>query len=316
MLSERRHSILCLVAQAYIESARPVPSAHVAAKLDISSATVRNEFAALEEQGLLMQQHSSSGRIPSLRGLGRYANSFMPPGSLPRRQLHFISSRIGAAHGSELLNDIARLAADLSGYAVVVRLAGTMDLRALQVHLSVLSSDRLLAVVILENGLVRQQVLELSPMPDAAVIGEAESSLRQLVVPLHQLGAALAGLAKRRDGDLRRTLLALAGIAPGLEPLQTYSHGLGNLLAEPEAQDPHFMREALQEVEAPQTGSESVPDLDLVLAENTARVRAALQFGSSRAELNLIGPVRMRYPETFRIAGGIQTALSAAGRAP
>ena len=311
MLSERRHSILSLVAQAYIASARPVPSAYVAEQLSVSSATVRNEFSALEEHGMLQQQHVSSGRIPSLRGLSYYASNFIPPGSLPRRQLHFISSRISEAHGADLLQDIARLAADLSGYAVVVRFSATGELRVLQVHLSVLSEERLLAVVILENGLVRQHVVELSPMPESAVIGEAEISLRQLTVPLQQLGSELYRLAHQRDGDLRRLLLALAAGAEGLYPVQLFSHGIGNLLTEPEAQDPEFVRLALQAVETPDGGAEDAPDLDLVLAESTARVRAALRIGRSRAELNLIGPVRMRYPETLRIASGIQTALGA-----
>ncbi len=311
MLSQRRHNILNLVAQAYIATARPVASQFVAEKLAVSSATVRNEFAALEEQGMLQQQHVSSGRIPSLGGLGFYASSFIPPGSLPRWQLRFIRSRIDAVHGDDLLQGIARLAAELSGYAVVVRLPSDGNVHALQIHLSVLAAERLLAVVILENGLVRQQVVELSPMPTEDTIGEAERSLRQLSVPLEHLGTAIEQLARQRQGDLHRTLLALAAAAANLNPTQHFSHGLGNLLAEPEAQDPDFLKLAVHAVESPGSSLPNSPELDLVLADSTARVRAALRFGKMRAELNLIGPARMRYPETFRIASGIQAALGA-----
>ena len=83
MLLERQTRVLHLVAETYIDTAKPVPSSHVARHLACSSATVRNEFAALEEQGLLMQPHTSAGRIPTPLGFGRYARDLLPPRPLP-----------------------------------------------------------------------------------------------------------------------------------------------------------------------------------------------------------------------------------------
>lgn len=316
MLSERRRRILSLVAQAYIATARPVPSAQVAGKLKVSSATIRNEFAALEDLGLLLQQHVSSGRVPSLSGLGYYAKRFIPPATLPPAQRHFINSRLDMIHGDQLLQRIAQLAADLSGYAVVVRLAPDDSLHALQIHLSILSSERILAVVILENGLVRQQVLTLSPVPEFDVISEAESSLSRLSVPVGQLREATLQLATNAHGELRRLLEVLAAAYAELNTERLFTHGLSNLLEEPEAQDPAFLKLAVREVESPAPGVAQGSDLDLVLAESTARVRAALPLGKLRAELNLVGPARMRYPETFRILGGIATAVGSAATRP
>lgn len=315
MLSERRRRILSLVAKKYIATARPVPSAQIADRLQVSSATVRNEFAALEDEGMLLQQHVSSGRLPSLAGLDYYAKRFIPPAGLPLAQRHFISSKLQELHGDELLKRIASLAADLSGYAVVVRLAPDDSLHALQIHLSVISAERLLVVVILENGLVRQQILALAPMPSDKVISMAESSLSRLMVPFGRLGQATRQLAADADGDLRDLLLKLAGTYREMNPERLFTHGLSNLLEEPEAQDPAFLRLAVREVEAP-AGGTVTDDLDLVLAESTARVRAALPFGRLQAELNLVGPARMRYPETFRILGGIATAARSLANRP
>lgn len=309
MLNDRRRTILRLVAKEYIATARPVASARVAEQLDISSATVRNEFTALEESGLLEQQHVSAGRIPSSAGLGVYARLFIPPGSLSTRQRSLIRSRLLDTHGERLLQSVAQLAAELSGYAVSVRLPPDNSLHALRVHLTALSSARLLAVVILEHGLVRQQVLEADPLPGDSVISVAEERLNRLSVPLSELQANTLALAASSAGDLRRMFQLFAEAASRLNEPQVFHHGVSNLLEEPEANDPEFLRLAVREVESGGSGALTDRDLDVELAARTARVRAALPLGRLRAELNVIGPARMRYSQTFRIAGGIAAAL-------
>src|SRR5690625_1056210 len=310
MQSGRRLRVLNLVAQVYIDTARPVASARVADRLAVSSATIRNDFAALEDEGLLLQEHASSGRIPSPEGLGVYASSFIPPAGLTRRQRLFMRSHLTDIHGEDLLQAAARVAAELSGYAVAVRLLPDNSLRALQVHLSVLSENRLLAVVILENGLVRQQVVELVPAPLPATVAEAESLLRRLTVPVSVFAPALRESAASRSGDLRRLLLALADSAAALNPGLTFSYGLGNLLKEPEAHNPVFLENALKELEAPDAGSSVPESLDFILDGETARVRTMLPAGHLSAELCLVGPARMRYPEAFRIARGVADTLA------
>ncbi|HKX70357.1 MAG TPA: HrcA family transcriptional regulator, partial [Acidimicrobiales bacterium] len=67
MLDERKAAILRAVVEEYIETAQPVGSGHVAQArgVDVSSATVRNEMAALESEGFLRQPHTSAGRVPT-----------------------------------------------------------------------------------------------------------------------------------------------------------------------------------------------------------------------------------------------------------
>lgn len=309
MLTDRRRKILRLVAHTYVATARPVPSQRIAEQLSISSATVRNEFAVLEEQGMLLQQHISAGRIPSSDGLDFYARSFIPPGSLSSRQRRLIRTRLNDAAGDHLLQRIAQLTADLSGYAVAVRLPPDNTLHALRIHLTALSSQQLLAVVILENGLVRQQTLEASPVPAEAVLDEAEASLNRLAVPLGHLRSTSMELAANSSGELQRTFRLLAEAASRLNQARLFQHGVSNLLEEPEAQDPEFLRLAVREVESWTPDGSPVSDLDVVLLGATARVRAVLPLGRLKAELNVIGPARMRYGETFKIAGGMAAAL-------
>ncbi len=78
-LSERRARILSFIVEDYVESAQPVGSAALVARhdLDLSSATVRSEMAALEEEGLITHPHTSAGRVPSNLGYRTYVGSLM-----------------------------------------------------------------------------------------------------------------------------------------------------------------------------------------------------------------------------------------------
>jgi heat-inducible transcriptional repressor len=309
MLNERRSQILDLVAESYIGSAHPVPSSLVAQRLRLSSATIRNEFSTLEQEGYLQQPHTSAGRIPTSRGFHAYTRALLPPEEPGPGQRRLIRESLSGKHGDSLLETVAALAADLSGYAVVVTLPADETLHAIEIHLSALSSRRLLAVVVLENGLIRQLVVDLDPAPGYEVISGAESSMRRLTVPVGDMPRALADLASREVDELARTLLALADAWPAINPPRLFSGGLRYLLTEPESRDPEFLRMVVELVETPSTES-IAGGTELSLDEATARIRTRLELGRGHAGLTVVGPARMRYREALRVARGIAETLS------
>ena len=311
-MNERRAYILDLVVRHYIRSAHPVPSSQVAEQVDVSSATVRNELSALEESGFLQQPHTSAGRVPTVEGYRYYARKFIPPKRLPEAQLRLLEAQLRGAHGDHLLQQIANVAAELSGYAVVVSLPADDELHAHEIHLSALSSSRVLAVVVLETGLIRQLVIDLTPTPSDDTLRDAESSLRQLTLPIGEVPRALYDIAKRTDAETARTFTALADAWPTLAPPRVFSQGLANLLAEPESNDPSFVRMVLERVEHPDTTPDTVGQeaLVLVFEESLALVAARLELGTIRAGLRLFGPTRMRYPETLSAAQAVTEAVA------
>lgn len=315
MLTERRSRILDLVAESYISSAHPVPSSRLAEHLRLSSATIRNEFNALEEDGYLQQPHTSAGRIPTSRGFRTYTRSLLPPQGPGPRQRRLLHEHLSGKYGDTLLETIAGLAADLSGYAVVVSLPADDKLHAQEVHLSALTARRLLAVVVLENGLVRQFVIDLDPTPPDEVIDGAQSSMRQLTVPVGEMPLALTALANHEVEDLARTLRAIARAWPAFNPPRLFSRGLKNLLTEPESRDPDFLRLVVEQVEAPAHDSME-GELELSLDDSTAQIRARLEFGSAHAGLTLVGPARMRYREVLGLTRGIADTLSPGNELP
>lgn len=313
-MNERRATILNLVAETYIETAHPVPSSRVAEQLDLSSATVRNEFAALEEEGYLHQPHTSAGRVPTPVGFRVYATAFIPPHRLPRAMRDLVRRRLQGAHGESLLARIASVVADLSGYAVVVSLPSDDHLKTHEVHLSLLSGRHLLAVVVLENGLVRQFAVELDPAPDEAVIDDAERSLRQLTLPAADVPAALERIATGIEGDLARTLRAVAAAWPTMAPPRLVADGLKNVLGEPEARDPDFVRRVVEQVEASQPAVPEAGDLALLLDDALARVRAKVELlGQAEGSITLVGPARLRYPHALMVVSGVREAVGSSG---
>ena len=91
-MSDRKRKILQIVVDEYINTAVPVSSKSIAEKhlTKISSATVRNELASLEELGYLTQFHTSGGRVPSPQAYRFYIEELMQKGDLSERDLDYI----------------------------------------------------------------------------------------------------------------------------------------------------------------------------------------------------------------------------------
>ncbi len=321
-MNDRRARILDLVAASYIRSAHPVASARIAERMALSSATVRNEFGALADEGLLQQAHASSGRIPTAAGFRRYAARFLPPRPLTATGRERLRERLQAQAGDTLLEQLAGAAAELSGYAVLVTLPAEDHLHAVEIHLSLLASRTLLAVVVLENGLVRQLRVPLDPAPPDDVLDDAERNLRQLTLPLREVPAALQRLAATTEPELARTLAAIAAAWPEVTPRRRARAGLRNVFDEPEARDADFVRLVVELIEAPRPAGDGDANdasdddagaapatVDLRLDDAVARVRSGVPLGSGIATLTLLGPARMRYWAAVRVAGGIAAAF-------
>lgn len=310
-MNERHVRVLHMVAESYIETAHPVPSQHIAKRLDVSSATVRNDFGSLEDGGLLQQPHTSAGRIPTADGFRIYAAAWLPPGRLPKRTRDALRAGLAGAEGDDLFMAASRVASQLSGYAVVVRLAPDETLRIVEIHLSMLSSRRLLAVIVFENGLVRQLGVDLDPTPSDDVIDDAERNLRQLTLPVGKVPAALRSLAEGINSELARTLRAVADAWPGLQVPRMFRDGLSRVLSEPEGQDPAFVRLVVEQVEDAVTmHGDMTGDYNVTLDDSVAKVSASFGFGSGKGLLTLIGPARMRYRDALAIAGEISQSLN------
>jgi heat-inducible transcriptional repressor len=102
MLDERKTAILRAVVQEYITTAQPVGSGHVANSpgVNVSSATVRNEMAVLEQEGYLHQPHTSAGRVPTDKGYRFFVDHLAAPGRLDAVRSQRVREFFDRAHGA------------------------------------------------------------------------------------------------------------------------------------------------------------------------------------------------------------------------
>ena len=166
MLDDRKTAILRAVVQEYIATAQPVGSSHIAntANIQVSSATVRNDMAFLEQEGFLAQPHTSAGRIPTDKGYRFFVDHLTPSGKLESAATLRVGEFFDTAHGrlEETLQRTSMLLAQMTNYAAVVMgpKAEVAVVRSVQVV--GLSPHLATVVVVLSNGAVESEPIELA----------------------------------------------------------------------------------------------------------------------------------------------------------
>jgi heat-inducible transcriptional repressor len=183
MLSERKAQILRTLVEEYIRTGEPVSSRTVleASHLDVSSATVRNDLAALELDGLVAQPHTSAGRIPT-GGSYRYYVDHCVPARLRAHTRVRIQTFFSSFHQglSSLLKSTTELLSDITHYPAVMVGPGMTLERVRGVHLVPLASQVLLLVVIFNRGRVIQELVRLERPVNPSDVAEAERALGEL----------------------------------------------------------------------------------------------------------------------------------------
>ena len=161
-LSERKRKILSAIIENYIDTAEPVGSKAIAQTtgLGVSSATIRNEMAELEEMGWLEQPHTSAGRIPSSRGYRAYVDYLMQRYRVNESEMArtnaFLQSRI--AELERIITEAGKLISELSGYpslSMTSRLRGTLIER---IELMPVDSYQFVLILVMSDGSVKNRL--------------------------------------------------------------------------------------------------------------------------------------------------------------
>lgn len=167
-LTPRQQQILLAVIQDYISTGEPVGSRTLSKKYDLglSPATIRNELADLEEEGLLRQPHTSAGRVPSDTGYRVFVDHLMERRSgLPPEQERLIQEHRHLSRDlPDLMQQTAKLTAVLSGCTAIVRAPRQSASRIKYLQLLAVSESEALLVMITDRGAVTNQLVSL-PAP-------------------------------------------------------------------------------------------------------------------------------------------------------
>jgi heat-inducible transcriptional repressor len=240
MLSERQELILQLVVDAYLASAKPVPSKEVAERPEVAwgPSTVRSELALLEAEGYLTHPHTSAGRVPTDVGYRRYVDLLMESGALPpaETRVELELSRLRREVDEAMRETTAALAqvTDLVAMATAPQLATATIHR---VEVLRLNPTKVVAIAIASTGDVARRVFEFERPVDPGLIEWASSYLNESLTGLGVGSRMIAG--RIADPELDRTeadFLATLGAAfTELEPdagADLYMDGASRLLSE------------------------------------------------------------------------------------
>ena len=184
-LDHRKAAILNAVVSEYIDTAQPVGSGHITGTpgVEVSSATVRSEMAALERDGFLVQPHTSAGRIPTDKGYRFFVDHLARPGVLGPHQRQEVRKFFAHVHGEmeDLLGHTSGLLAELTDYAAVVVGPSHESATLRAVQLVSLSPRLALLVVVLSDGSVEKRTIDLATDTDDDVLTRAAAHITAAV---------------------------------------------------------------------------------------------------------------------------------------
>ncbi len=316
-LSERRGRILAFIVDDFIDSATPIGSQSLVERhaLGLSSATVRNEMAALEDEGLITHPHTSAGRIPSHRGYRYYVSSLMPERNLSSQEQFTILHQFHQASGQ--LEEWVQLAAsvlanNLHNVALVTQ-PRLLEVRLKHLQLVELLDNRALLVVVTTDSGAHQRTLEFPVTMHQEALSRlatrlnaefgnktvAEFPSREDAAPLGEAESVVVSAV--RELLLREEQAAVE--APIVE-------GVREMLRQPEFGHSDRMLDTLEAVDerrlrdAIPSGAMGEGDVAIVIGdENRAGPYQDMSFvlaryglpGGASGMLGVLGPTRMAY---------------------
>jgi heat-inducible transcriptional repressor len=329
-LTERQEQILKTIVERYITTAHPVGSSAVLTESDlaVSSATVRNEMAALEEMGYIRHLHTSGGRVPTNDGYRYYVERLMTPGHVTGSEARTIQHQFQQSHSE--LQEWLQLAASILARRIhnvgLITAPKSAEVRLRHLELISIQPGVALVLVVLHDGTVLQEMVtlleprtqeELGPMGDRLTADLRGLTARQVEARVSQYGPAEAGFVTMvahllSRGEARQTQLIHAGLADMIQQPEFLGPRPGESLALVNERLRHMV-DFLQHGVAVQRLLASLPeegDVQIVIggetiAQDLMDYSFVLGRYGGREErsgyLGVVGPTRMEYPRAVAI---------------
>ncbi len=317
MLDDRKLAVLRAIVEDFVSTNEPVGSKALVDRhnLDVSPATIRNDMAVLEEQGLIVQPHTSAGRIPTDRGYRLFVDrlsAVKPFSTAERRAIETFLA--GAYDLDDVVMRTVRLLAQLTRQVAIVQYPSLSRSAVRHVELVPLANRKLLLVLITNTGRVEQRVVELPGDYDDQSVTRLRTVLNSCLDghKLTDVASIVAELPDRVEPRERANAAAVFSVI--LETLverheeKIVVAGASNLTAADFSQGLREVLEALEEQvvlmrllgESDDESSVTVKigaENDVLGLRSTSVVATGYGSGDrALAKLGIVGPTRMDYP--------------------
>ncbi|MEX1908562.1 MULTISPECIES: heat-inducible transcriptional repressor HrcA [Janibacter] len=337
MSTERRMAVLSAIVEDYVHTSEPVGSRALLERhqLGVSAATVRNDMAALEDEGLIVAPHTSAGRIPTDAGYRTFVDQLSTLKPMSRAERAAIAQFLeGADALDEVLDRTVRLLATLTRQVAVVQYPSLTRSTVRHVELVPMSSSRLMVVVITGSGRVEQRVIttetDYTTPAGADELATARTQINAVVAE-RRLGEAVTALRTLDDDERTRSSLTDGVLAAIEEAAREESAsrvtlaGTANLARTPsdfpltlepvlDALEQHVVLLRLLGTQAEQTGEVAVrigSENPVSGLQTTSVVSTGYGAGDELVgHVGVLGPTRMNYPATISQVRAVATYLS------
>ncbi|MEX2246217.1 MAG: heat-inducible transcriptional repressor HrcA [Dehalococcoidia bacterium] len=318
-LTERRSRLLSLIIAEYVDTATPVGSDSIVRKYELpfSSATIRNEMARLEEEGYISHPHTSAGRMPSDKGYRYYVEALMQERDLPRELKETIRHQFHQAGRDE--DEWVHLAAAVLARAVqnaaVVTVPRTAESRLKRIELVGIQETAVLLVMVLHQARLKQQVLIFPEAVEQDQLTTMSNRLNELFS-----GLAASDLARSQAQLTQLEWHVVNAVREIMEAAdrggydESYLEGVRNVLRKPEFASGEKAVELLEMLEQ-RNLTRLIPFRQISRDGITVRIGAENDEDAMRdysvivspyglpggvtGAMAVVGPTRMRYPETI-----------------
>ena len=244
-LDERKRKILKAIIQTYLETGEPVGSRTISkyTDLNLSSATIRNEMSDLEEMGYILQPHTSAGRIPSDKGYRLYVDELMQE---KEQEVADIKNMVieKTDRMEKVLQQVVRVLASSTNYATLITGPEYHRNKVKFIQLSKVNEEQLLAVIVVEGNLVKNQMIDL----DETINDEQILKLNLLLntqlngLTIEEINLGMIKKMKEQagihSGIISKVVDTVAeAIAVSEEDVPVYTSGATNIFKYPELSD-------------------------------------------------------------------------------
>lgn len=332
-LSERKLKILKAVIQNYLETGEPVGSRTISkyTDLNLSSATIRNEMADLEELGYIFQPHTSAGRIPSDKGYRLYVDMLMQD---KEQEVTEIKEQMleKADKMDQLLKQAAKVLANNTNYATMVSAPVSMKNRLKFIQLSQVDEEQLIAVIVLEGNIVKNQIIKVDQDLGSETLLKLNMLLNTTLngMSIDQITLGLIAKLKEQagihSGVISDVLDAVGNVIQLDQDMEIYTSGATNIFRYPELSDKQSAQEIISAFEEKQQLSELVTQtlssdskgIQVYIGNETpvqnmkdcSVVTATYELGEGmQGTIGIIGPKRMDYERVMDTLKTLQTEL-------
>ena len=335
-LDDRKLKILQTIIKTYLESGEPVGSRTISkyTDLNLSSATIRNEMADLEDLGYIIQPHTSAGRIPSDKGYRLYVDMLMEDKEheITEMQEKMLQK---ADKMEQLLQQAARVLANSTNYATMVS-APTYNRNKLKfIQLSQVDANQIIAVIVMEGNIIKNKIVAVAEPLDNETMLKLNmllnTNLNGIAVEDINLGmiARLKEQAGIHSGVISDVLDAVANTIQLDNDLEIYTSGATNIFKYPELSDKQSAQEIISAFEEKQQLAELVTQtlasdenkgIQVYIGSETpvqtmkdcSVVTATYELGQGmQGTVGIIGPKRMDYENVMKTLKTLMVELDA-----